>query len=284
MKFRRHRSDGFNWATITDWIREFPGRTGLATSVREFSAWIGPVGGKRRSRFVAAAALVTAFLVGYVVAATLLFPAPIFPKSLDVPRLLGMPLTEASEELNNAGLAVADTEFVSHPEIPQGRVVWQDPPPSVAITEGARVALSVSRGPRPVQVPDVTGYDREIAIMLIEASGLTVASVDTGVAPAERGVVVSTSPPAGRSLNPGSGVGLFVSVGSPNIRIPDVTGLTVEEARTQLEEAGLVLGTVRTRATNIHEPELIFEQRPAEGTLSAPGAEVNVTVARGGLL
>ena len=108
------------------------------------------------------------------------------------------------------------------------------------------------------------------------------ARVDTGLAPVERGVVVRSNPPAGRSLNPGSGVGLFVSVGTPTIRIPDVTGLTVEEAQILLEEAGLVLATPRMRTTNIHEPDLIFEQSPAEGTLSAPGAAVNVIVARGG--
>jgi serine/threonine-protein kinase len=131
-------------------------------------------------------------------------------------------------------------------------------------------------------VPDVTGYERDVAIELIIAAGLTVSRVDTGLAPAERGVVVSSDPTAGRSLNPGSGVGLFVSVGTATIRIPNVVGLTVDEASVVLEESGLVLGTARTRTTNNHEPDLIFEQSPAEGTLSAPGAEVNVTVARGG--
>lgn len=280
MKFRRH-ARGRSRSR-----RSKASSGGLAIGMlrQNLSDWVGPVGGKRRSRIVTAAALVTAFLFGYVVAATLLFPAPIFPRSQDVPRLLGMPLSEAGEELQSLGLSVADTEYVSHPETPAGRVVWQDPPASVAVPEGARLTLAVSRGPRPVQVPDVTGYDREVAMQLIEAAGLTVARVDTGVAPAERGVVVSSSPTAGRSLNPGSGVGLFVSVGNATIRIPDVTGLSVEEATVLLEEAGLVLGRTRTRTTSVHEPDLIFEQSPAGGTLSAPGAAVNVIVARGGIL
>ena len=264
------------------WFRGVPSRFGFSKLGQSLGAWIGPVGGKRRSRVVAAGAMITAFLVGYVVAITLLFPAPIFPRSQDVPRLLGMPLSEALEELDGIGLAVADTEYVSHPKIEQGRVVWQDPPPAVAVPEGARVTLSVSRGPRPVQVPEVTGYEREVAIQLIVAAGLTVARVDTGLAPAERGVVVSSNPTAGRSLNPGSGVGLFVSVGTATIRIPNVIGLTVDEATELLDETGLALGTARRRTTNNHEPDLIFEQAPAAGTLSASGAAVNVTVARGG--
>lgn len=282
MKFRRHGGKGFHLGALFAWLKTLPKRYGIGDVVRRFAAWIGPVGGKRRSRFVAVSAMITAFLAGYVIAATILFPAPIFPRSQDVPRLFGMSLAEASEALENAGLAVADTERVSHPEIPFGQIVWQDPPPGVAVPEGVRVSLSVSRGPRPVQVPDVTGYERNIAIQLVEAAGLAVARVDTIVAPAERGVVVRSSPPAGRSLNPGSGVGLFVSVGPPTIRIPDVTGLTVEEAQVLLEEAGFVLGTTTVRTTNIHEPNLVFVQFPAEGTLSAPGTAVNVTVARGG--
>lgn len=282
MKFRRHGKSGFRWEGFFEWLRAIPKNLGLTTLSRNLSAWIGPVGGIRRSRVVAAAALISAFLVGYVIAAALLFPAPIFPHSVNVPRLLGNSLSEARQEIESVGLAIADTEVVSHPETPSGRIVWQDPPPGVAVPEGARVTISVSRGPRPIQVPDVIGYDREIAIQLIEAAGLTVARVDTGVAPAERGVVVSSDPTAGRSLNPGSGVGLFVSVGTPTIRIPDVTGLTVEEASVLLEEAGLVMGTQRMRTTNVHEPDLIFQQTPAAGTLSAPGAAVTVIVARGG--
>jgi len=282
MKFRRHGSRGFRLDSVLGWIGGIPARLNLSRLTRIVGEWVGPVGGKRRSRVVTAAALITSFLVGYVVAATMLFPAPIFPRSQDVPRLLGMSLSEAREELDRLGLAVADTEFVSHPEYEQGRVVWQDPPPAVAVPEGARVTLSVSRGPHPVQVPDVTGYERDVAIQLIIAAGLTVSRVDTGLAPADRGVVVSSNPTAGGSLNPGSGVGLFVSVGTATIRIPNVIGLTVDEASVVFEEAGLILGTARTRTTNNHEPELIFEQSPAEGTLSAPGAAVNVTVARGG--
>jgi eukaryotic-like serine/threonine-protein kinase len=282
MRFRRHGNKGFRLGVVFEWIRAIPKTLGLTSLSKNLGTWIGPVGGRRRSRVVTAAALLTAFLLGYVVAVTLLFPAPFFPRSLDVPRLLGSSLSDAREELESIGLAVADTEYVSHPEAPSGRIVWQDPPPGVAVPEGARVTLSVSRGPRPIQVPDVTGYGREIAIRLIEAAGLTVARVDTGLAPVERGVVVRSNPPAGRSLNPGSGVGLFVSVGTPTIHIPDVTGLTVEEAQVLLDEAGLVLATPRMRTTNIHEPDLIFEQTPAGGTLSAPGAAVNVIVARGG--
>ena len=109
MKFRRHGSKGFRFDEIFESLRSIPTRTGIASLVQKLRDWIGPVGGKRRFRVVIGAALITSFLVGYVIAVAILFPAPIFPRSQDVPRLLGMSLTEAREELHGIGLAVAET-------------------------------------------------------------------------------------------------------------------------------------------------------------------------------
>lgn len=282
MRFRRHDSRGFRWDALFGWVRFIPPWLGLPPLIKRIVAWIGPVGGKRRKRTVAAGALFAAFLLGYLIAATVLFPAPIFPRTQSVPNLIGTPLEEAVETLQDLGLGVSDTSYVSHPEIPREHVVWQDPPPQVDVPERAGVTIAVSRGPQGVLVPDVAGYVREIAIQLVEAAGL-VPRIDTSsVAPVERGVVVTTNPTAGQSRLPGSDVILFVSVGAANVTVPDLSGLSVEEARELLAQSGLVLGSTRIRSQAGHEPGMIFDQSPAAGTLSAPGGAVNVTVARGG--
>jgi serine/threonine-protein kinase len=195
---------------------------------------------------------------------------------------MGMRLADAEEALVATRLIVSDTELVSHPEVARGHVVWQDPPPDMAVPQGTGVALWVSRGPRPIPVPDVSGYEQELAARLIEAAGLSVARIDTTIAPQERGVVVNTRPPAGQSREPGDGVTLFVSVGAPSISVPNLAGLTIEEAREVLEEVGLALGSTRSRRTTAADSGLIVEQDPAQGTLAAPGGAVNVIIVRGG--
>lgn len=242
--------------------------------------WTGQMD-RRRWLIVAVSAIAAMFLFGYAFAAILFFPAPLFQRNQAVPRVIGLRLADARETIEEALLVASDTEVVSHPEAPYGQVVWQDPPPNVAAPRGSGVALWVSRGPRPVPVPDVAGYEQALAVGLIEATGLRVARIDTSVAPQERGVVVNTRPPAGQSLVPGEGVILFVSVGAPTITVPELTGFTLEEAREVLEELGLVLGSTRTRATTGGAPGLIIGQEPAAGTLSAPGAAVNVILVRG---
>lgn len=285
MKFRRHQppSFTFNWRGLRSWLAAPSGWLTRALWRLEpiFRALPGK-GTQERKWLIGALAAAGMFALGYLFAAVVLFPAPIFPRTQEVPRVVGLTLSEAEEALAAALLAVSDTELVSHPEIDAGKVVWQDPPPNIAVPEGVGVSLWLSRGPRPIPVPDVAGYERQLAARIVEAAGLRIARVDTTVAPQERGVVVNTRPPAGRSLIPGSGVTLFVSVGTPSISVPDLTGLTIDEARTVLEDVGLLLGATRTRPTTAAEAGLIVEQDPAAGALSAPGGAVNVTIVRGG--
>jgi serine/threonine-protein kinase len=270
MRFRRHQPQSFElqWR---GWFRSLRGIGHLWNSQTD----------RRRRLIVGGSAFVAMFLFGYAFAAIFFFPAPIFQRNQDVPRIIGLSLADAHEAIEEALLVASDTDVVSHPKAPYGQVVWQDPPPNVAAPRGSGVALWVSRGPRPVPVPDVSGYEQALAVGLIEATGLRVARIDTSVAPQERGVVVNTRPPAGQSLVPGEGVILFVSVGAPTIVVPELSGFSLEEAREALEELGLVLGSTRTRRTPGGAPGLIVGQEPAAGTLSAPGASVNVIVIRG---
>jgi len=276
MKFRRHRGAGVQWNKWTGWLG---GIGGIGRGLRQRLSQLD----RRTKRFLlGCATLFTAFLVGYAVAAFVLFPSPIFARAEAVPRVLGLEVAEAERLLTEAGLIVNDTVMVSHPTMASGSVVWQEPPPDVAVPQGTGVALSVSRGPQPIPVPDVAGYQQELAQRIIEAAGLTVAGIDTSTAPQERGVVVNTRPPAGRSRSPGDGITLFVSVGAPILSVPDLSGLTLEEAREILEVAGLALGSTQARTSNVAEPGLIIEQNPAAGTLAAPGAAVRVIIVRGG--
>jgi serine/threonine-protein kinase len=79
---------------------------------------------------------------------------------------------------------------------------------------------------------------------------------------------------------PGFGVVLVVNRGAPTIPVPDVVGLTLTDARTKLEEAGLTLGSVTRRRTSDANPGTVIAQLPAAQTLAPPGLLVDVVVAR----
>ncbi len=219
-------------------------------------------------------------LFGYLFAAIVLFPAPIFVSHRSIPRVLGQEEARARETLTAAGFGVGDVEREPHPTAPVGTVIWQDPPAEVVAPEATDVSLILSSGPQRIPVPDVAGYDVEQARSLIEGAGLRVGSTESTQAPTPKNVAVNTRPPAGTTLNPGSSVVLVVSVGAATLRVPTLTGLSIEEARLALETAGLALGTAFEQTTTAVAPGEVFFQEPAAGTLSAPGTVVNVRIAR----
>jgi serine/threonine-protein kinase len=233
-----------------------------------------------RAVWLWAAGLVGAFVVGYVVAITAFFPAPIFARATSVPRVVGAPQEEAERSIRDAGLHVGAVTQEPHARADRGKVIWQDPPTGVAVPQGHAVDLVVSAGPQRIPVPDLSGYDAGIAERLVTAAGLRIGGTEATQAPAPAGVVINSRPPAGTTLLPGSDVTLVVSVGAPTISVPDLRGLTREEADSALVAAGLALGTAIRRTSDATEPGTVLEQSPGPGTLSAPGTTVNVTIAR----
>jgi serine/threonine-protein kinase len=194
--------------------------------------------------------------------------------------LLDLTQDEAEKAIDQAGLTVGDVRFESHPTAARGDVFWQDPPSGVGVQRGHTVQLTVSSGPQRIPVPDLTGYDASVAEQLILAGGLVVGRREMTQAPAPRGVVINTRPPAGMTLLPGSEVTIVVSVGAPTITVPDLEGLTREEADSVLVDAGLSLGTAVRRTNRDWPPGTVMAQTPPPGTLSAPGTAVNITLAR----
>jgi len=236
----------------------------------------------RRFTLVAWGVLLGTLLVGYLMAALVFFPAPIFAANRSVPRVIGLQEAAARERLSAERLRVGAVTHEAHPTAAGGTVVWQEPPPGVVAPEQTDVTLTVSDGPRRIPVPDVAGYEAEHARLLIESAGLRVGSTESTQAPTPKNVVVNTRPPAGAALTPGGSVTLVVSVGTATIRVPSLKGLSLDEARLALETAGLVLGTWFGQTTTEVAPGEVFYQEPSAGTLSAPGTAVHVRVARSG--
>lgn len=247
---------------------------------------IGPLGDwtifglERRRVWRWTGGAVGALVAGYLTSYLAIFPAPILPGHEVVPRVLGLTVGEAQVQLKNASLAAQEGGTEPHPTATAGTVIWQDPPPGVLAPEGLRVTLVASAGPPKIPVPDVAGLDGELAQQLIAAAGLAVAQVESVQADAPPGIAMLSRPAASAVLAPGGGVTVVVSRGAPTITVPDLLGMAHADARTRLELEGLRLGTVTRRRTADAAPGTVVGQRPAAGTLAAPGTVVDLIVAR----
>src|SRR6478736_7411768 len=93
--------------------------------------------------------------------------------------------------------------------------------------------------------------------------------------------VISQNPTDGTEVSPNSSVRLFVSSGPTAVTVPDLKGLTVQEAQSQLSDQGLSVGTV----TEVDDPDTeagkIIDTNPGAGTSVAPDTKINVRVGTG---
>ena len=211
------------------------------------------------------------------------------PPQAGVPNVAGLTAAEAASKLQAAGLH-ATTKQVAALK-PAGTVVAQTPAAGAKLVRGATVALTVSKGPARVSVPDVVGLARAAAERKVRAAGLTSRAVtvpSTGPA----GKVVAQSPPGGSSLTKGANVRLSVSQGTnpgggggttgpkpARVKVPDVVGRQQAAAQRALAKAGL-----RSRVTYVvsQQPEgTVVSQIPKAGTTVGRNSHVTLKVSLG---
>jgi beta-lactam-binding protein with PASTA domain len=166
---------------------------------------------KRFARDMGLVALVA--LIGYVISGYWISPGAVFASEHAVPRVLELQVDDARERLGGLGFRVRVEGERANPVIPQGAVVWQDPPPETVVPPNSTVQLVLSGGPAPVTVPDVVGLSLPFAEAIIEAAGLKLGRVDRVTSGQEPDVVMSVRPPPGNARPPGSRVELLVSAG-----------------------------------------------------------------------
>jgi serine/threonine-protein kinase len=129
------------------------------------------------------------------------------PQPISVPYVVGLSFDQASAQLQSAGFAVARTNVAS--DQPKDNVVAQDPTGSAA--PGARVTLSVSKGPKQSTVPDVTNQDEQSATSSLEGAGFKVTVQHQDVQdPGLDGIVLSQTPTGGTKAAQGSTVTIVV--------------------------------------------------------------------------
>lgn len=217
--------------------------------------------------------------LGYLVAVTLMFPAPDTPVELQiVPDLRGQPVALALSELADSGLAVSRVDSVRHPLVPAGMVMGQSPLPGPTALVHAAVRVTVSAGREVRPVPDLSRLDGVRAAELLEAGGFLV-QVDTVESTVASGRVLSMDPEPGTEVQLPASVRLAVSRGPPTFLMPDLSGMTQGEAFALLRALGMVMGEVDRRYSLLNV-RLIFGQYPEPYEPVTEGTRVRLIVGR----
>ena len=192
-----------------------------------------------------------------------------------VPFIQGKRRDAAVAELTQRGL-VADVVEVNSPR-QSGIVTAQNPRPGTVLVSGSSVRINVSKGPRPIAVPNVVGQSFELATSQLQTAGFTVGRVDVeSNQPA--GEVVAQNPPGNSTATRGTSVTLSVSQGPTTVPIPDVSFQTVADARATLRAAGFRVAVNRQDTDDESLNGVVISQDPPAGIEADPRSLVTLTV------
>jgi serine/threonine-protein kinase len=179
------------------------------------------------------------------------------PERYTVPELVGSTATEARARLEEKRLELGKTSQAFDEKVPAGQIVSTSPKAGTALKRGASVNIVVSKGRQPIELQDFTGKPADQAVASLTDAGLQVdATKQEFSTDVPKGSVISQSPATG-TLFRGDKVTLVVSKGPEMVKVPDVQGKQLDEARQVLEGAGFkvkvesfmggIFGTVRSQ-------------------------------------
>jgi eukaryotic-like serine/threonine-protein kinase len=194
-----------------------------------------------------------------------------------VPGVVGQRVEAAVASLTQAGLVAQVVEVFSNRDA--GVVTGQQPSGGTVVVEGTQVRINVSRGARPVNVPNVVGLPYEQAAAELQRANFEPVRVDVD-SDLAAGIVVRQDPAGGTESSRGATVTVSVSRGPQTSAVPDVTTQDVAIAQATLENAGFRWRVVFESTDDQFSDGIVLSQDPAGGTQARPNAVVRLFVGR----
>lgn len=204
------------------------------------------------------------------------------------PDVEGMNNEEAIRSIEESGLLAVTGGSVESKYISAGVIIMQTPVGGSFIERNGKVSLVVSSGDGVVDVVDgkatvpyVLWLEEDEAIAKLLEAHLGYPKVelvyDDNVT---AGQVISTSIKPGELVDENTEITITVSLGPEAILMPEVTGMTVDEAKETLEKLGLVVRTEYEYSSTVPNDQ-VFKQSVAGDEKVQRGDEVVLTVSSG---
>ncbi len=200
-----------------------------------------------------------------------------------VPNLVNQDIATAETLMAEAKLIVQIIDKQNSEYIPEGKVLTQSVSKGKIVSDSDIVEIVISAGREIVYMCDIVGLTRDEALDKLFELGLS-ADLQEEYSSYAAGVVMAQSVAAGGELFRGDHVTVTVSKGvdsyidaTREVEIPDMTGLTMEEALKLAENYGLYVHNGGTR-TGTGKAGTVAEQQPKAGTMAKQGDTIELVV------
>lgn len=203
-------------------------------------------------------------------------------EQVEMIRVVGMNVDEAKRALLELGLT-PEIQYEVNTNYDEGTVLRASVQDGLMIDKNTVIVMTVAQGEDGVTVPTVTGKSESEAVSVLEKEGFVVSVTQSYDASVESGYVISQSPEADTTAPKGSSVTIRVSQGTEDnkVRVPDVVGMTEEDATVSLVESGLSVGTVTETPNEEVEADQVCYQSYSVGSYVEKGTAVDLKVSTG---
>ncbi len=192
------------------------------------------------------------------------------PEAFPIPYVLDIESERAIYVVEESGFTLGQLLEVNDENIPRGFVISQNPIAGTKMSPGTKVDLVVSKGPSLIEISDLSRKSPEDAIQILETLGFEYELIEEYSEDVEIGLVSGTLPEAGEIVTPDQLIQVVVSLGI-RIEMPEVDGLSYEDAMNILEELNLIATVVGDTNGRVRK------QIPRKGEFVEPGQVVELT-------
>jgi eukaryotic-like serine/threonine-protein kinase len=186
------------------------------------------------------------------------------PAPVSVPSIKGQAWPAVEKQLDGVGF-VTRVSSQYNTKLPANTVIGVKPVPGTRVAPDATLAVVLSKGLPPVEVPDVSKLTYAAAQAALGAKHLTATrGADVFSNDVPKGLVISTLPAAGQFAKYGGAVEVHLSHGPILVKVPDLTGDTLSEAQAQINDThGLGISINGSE----HGNDVVVDQTPKPGAM-----------------
>ena len=196
--------------------------------------------------------------------------------AITVPNVTGQALATAESNLTGVGLVIGSVTQTSDPVINSGNVILTAPTAGASAMVGDTVDITESNSET---VPNVDGALLATGESALTGAGFTVGTVTQTSDPViNSGFIIGTSPTGGTRATAGSAIDVSESNSET---VPNVVGVPLASAETDITNAGLSVGTITTQFSLTIPGGNIISSTPVGGARATAGDSVDLLESSG---
>ena len=205
---------------------------------------------------------------------------------VSVPNVANLTENQAKDSILASGLKIGKVTRKNSSTVKKGYLISSSPTAGSTVKNGDKIDLIISKGPKLVTVPDVSGYRYSTARNKLEKLGFRVDKTDAYSTDIPKNDVITQDVDPGQRINPdNTTITLTVSRGPRNnkprqIKLRDLTGYSIKGAQDYARDNGLNL-RITEQESDTAQKGTVMKQDPAPGAMVDRGSTLHLIVSKG---